>query len=303
MLPIRGMVPVLPTPFDGAEEIDAPSLGRVIDYCIDHGAAAVCLPAYGGEFYKLSDAERIDVVRLAVNHSNGRIPVIGQANHPSSRIAIDLALQMQDIGVDLISVAVPRVFGLGEDDLLRYFIPLSNALSVPLLIQDFNPGGPTVGPQFAKRLHEECPNFRYLKLEEPMMGSKAAGIIEATAGGVSVLEGWGGMYMLELIPSGICGVMPGVAAFPVLDRAYRLHIDGNIQAAYEVFSRILPFIVYQLQHMELYLNSEKRILHRLGLLDKPQIREAALSLDPAVIEYGDFLIDRVIEVLDGSNDF
>jgi len=301
MQPIEGMVPVLPTPYNEEETIDAPSLRRVVDFCIDHKAAAVCLPAYGGEFYKLSEEERGEIVWIAATHADGRIPVVGQANHASQRIAIDLARRMQDSGADLIGIAVPRLFGLGEQDLLRYFIPIAEAISVPLLIQDFNPGGATVGAGFARELHDACPNFQYLKLEEPMMGEKVRAILDATDGQVGVLEGWGGMYMLELLPSGICGVMPGVAAFPILDRAFRLHRSGNIRDAYRVFSQILPFVVFQLQHMELYLNMEKRLLHRLGLLETALVREAALSMDKTVTDYGDFLIEQVIEVLSNSD--
>jgi len=40
--------------------------------------------------------------------------------------------------------------------------------------------------------------------------------MEATDGEVGVLEGWGGVYMLDLIPAGICGVMPGLGVSDLL---------------------------------------------------------------------------------------
>jgi 4-hydroxy-tetrahydrodipicolinate synthase len=297
MDPIEGMVPVLPTPYHRDGHIDAQSLRRVVDFCIERRAAAVCLPAYGGEFYKLSEEERVEVVGIAAAHAAGRISVIGQANHVSQQVAVGLAKRMQERGADMISMAVPRLFGLKEDDLLRHFVPIARSVGLPLLLQDFNPGGPTVGASFARRLQAECPNFQYLKLEEPMMGDKVKAIREATEGRVGVLEGWGGMYMLELIPAGICGVMPGVSGFPVLDRAFRLARAGQPLEAYDLFMKILPFIVFQLQHLELYLTMEKLLLHRLGLLETPLVREAALTVDAATASYGDFLIDRVIELL------
>ena len=84
-------------------------------------------------------------------------------------------------------------------------------MKTPVLIQDFNPGGVTIGPDFCRRLVELCPNFRYAKLEEPMMASKVLAVREATEDRVGVLEGWGGLYMMDLIGVGICGVMPGLA--------------------------------------------------------------------------------------------
>jgi hypothetical protein len=39
----------------------------------------------------------------------------------------------------------------------------------------------------------------------PMMSSKVVAILEAPSGQVGVLENWGGMYILDLMPAGICG--------------------------------------------------------------------------------------------------
>jgi hypothetical protein len=52
----------------------------------------------------------------------------------------------------LIAMAIPRQFHLGDDDLLRYLTPILNAVDVPCLVQDFNPGGTTVGMSFITRL-------------------------------------------------------------------------------------------------------------------------------------------------------
>ena len=189
MVQIEGIVPVVPTPFDDHGRIDEEGLRKLVDFCVDGGACAICLPAYVGEFYKLSEHQRCEVVRIAVEQSSGRIPVIGQANHPSSKVALDLAHRMEASGVAMISMAVPRIFALSEDDLLRYFRSVCQSINAPLLIQDFNPGGATVGAEFAKRLHGDCPNFLYLKLEEPMMSAKVQSILEATGGEIGVLEG------------------------------------------------------------------------------------------------------------------
>jgi len=294
---IEGVVPIIPIPFHADGSIDEPSLRRVIDYCVAERAAAVCLPAYGSEFYKLTDPERLRVVRVAVEQSGGRVPVIGQANHPSAAVALDLAWAMEDVGADVISMAAPRVFAMGEEDLLRYFRTICNGIQGPLLIQDFNPGGPTVGASFAGRLHAECPNFRYLKLEDPFMAPRVRAILEATNGEVGVLEGWGGMYTLELIKSGICGVMPGTATLAPLNRVYWNCKRGQDAEAYAAFQSILPLIVFELQHMELFLHVEKRILQALGLLETTHVREATIQLDPDTDQHADWLIQQILPLL------
>ncbi len=297
MITIDGIVPIVPVPFHPEGAIDREGLRRVVEFCVERNASAVCLPAYASEYYKLSDLERLEVVHVAVEAAAGRVPVIGQANHVSLTVALDLARQMEAAGAAMISMAAPRVFSLSESDLLRYFREVGRGLRGPLLVQDFNPGGPTVGPEFARALRAECPNFRYLKLEDPMMGPRIRAILEATDGEVGVLEGWGGMYMLELIPCGICGVMPGTPLLPVLDRAFRLRRAGCNNEAFSAFQDVLPFIVFTLQHMELFLHVEKRLLRRMGLIASECVREATIRPDADTMAYADELIDRLLPLL------
>ena len=117
---LSGVVPIIPTPFTEKEEIDEDALRRLIDFAIAGGTGAVCLPAYASEFYKLTDEEKLRVVKIAVDHSAGRIQVIAQSNHPSLKVAINLAQANVEAGADMISVAVPRIFNLPENSLNEY---------------------------------------------------------------------------------------------------------------------------------------------------------------------------------------
>src|SRR2546423_15668280 len=99
-----GVVPIIPTPFTEKEEIDEAALRRLIDFAVSSGVKAVCLPAYASEFYKLTDEEKLQVVKIAVNHSAGRIQIIAQSNHPSLKIATKLAQVNVEAGADIISL-------------------------------------------------------------------------------------------------------------------------------------------------------------------------------------------------------
>ena len=88
---LYGTVPIIPTPFHDDETIDEDSLRSLIDFAVTSGIRAVCLPAYASEFYKLTDEERLLVVRIAVQHAAGRLQIVAQSNHPSLKVAIGLA--------------------------------------------------------------------------------------------------------------------------------------------------------------------------------------------------------------------
>ena len=295
---IRGVVAVLSTPFDQDEGVVHEDIERQVEAAIVFGISAVCLPAYASEFYKLSGKERLAVVKTAVEASKGRMTVVGQSNHPSAKQAVSLARANADAGADLISFAIPRQFGAYEDNILDYCSTICAAVDLPVLVQDFNPGGATVGPEFCRRLMDRCPNFKYIKLEEPLLGPKLRAIREATSDGVGVLEGWGGMYMPELFESGIAGVMPGLGHSDVMKRIWDLGTSGDMQGALDIFDPVLAQVVFSLQNMELYLRIEKQLLAMRNIIKNTGVRSLSLGPDPETELHGRRLNVRVLNLVE-----
>ena len=301
MKPINGVVPVIPIPFDDQENIDEASLRRTVAWVAGQGLAAMCLPAYGSEFYKLSEGEREQVVAIAIEAGAGRIPVIAQANHGSAKVAASTARRYEGLGADVISFAIPRQFSTSDDDLLRYCGRICDAVSIPVLIQDFNPGRPTIDADFIAELARRHANFRYAKLEEAMLIGKLKRIRDRVGDRVGILEGWGGYYMLEAIPLGAVGIMPGVPLADMLQRVFTWRQQGKNEKAYDLFGAILPFINFTLQDFELFLQVEKRLMVRRGLFARANLRQLTLSLSPDMEAHVGFLIDQLMRVLERTN--
>lgn len=297
---LDGIVPIIPVPFYDDESINEADLARVVRFAGSNGATGMCLPAYGSEFYKLSDREREHAVAVAIEANAGSVPLIAQANHPSASIAAATATRYQQSGADMISVAVPRMFGLRDSDVLRYLGRVASAIDIPLLVQDFNPGGPTIGHEDIFQLHRQHPNFEYAKLEEPLMADKVVAIRDRVGDNVGILEGWGGMYMLELIPLGICGVMPGVPLLEPLARVYLLRKSGQTRAALDLMGKLLPFINFTLQNFEVFLHTEKRLLVKRGLFESAAVRDATYTLSAPNRDYVDLLCDHMLRVIEES---
>lgn len=294
---LSGVVPIIPTPFTEDEEIDVEALKSLIDFAVSCNVEAACLPAYASEFYKLTDEEKLKVVKIAVDHSKGRIKIVGQSNHASVKVAIDLAKKNVDAGADIISLAVPRIFSLPESSVKEYLSAFLNSIpQTPVLIQDFNPGGASISAPFIKNLMEEHANFKYLKLEEPLCAPKFEEIIETTEGKVGLFEGWGGLYMMELIPVGIAGVMPGLAVSDILQKIFSLRKSGQHPKAFDLFEKVMPQIFYSLQNMELFHYAEKELLIARGVLKNSVVRKAAYKPDAASIAYIKELNSRIVEL-------
>jgi dihydrodipicolinate synthase/N-acetylneuraminate lyase len=292
---LSGIVPIIPTPFTADEEIDERSLRDLIEFAISKGIKAACLPAYASEFYKLSDEEKLQVVRIAVDQAKGRMQIVAQCNHAALKIATTLARANVAAGADIISIAVPRIFGLPDDALHNYLCGFLNSVpDTPVLIQDFNPGGASISVAFIKKLLDECANFKYLKLEEPLCAPKFEAIIKATSGRVGLLEGWGGLYMLELIPIGIVGVMPGLGVSDLLQKVFDLRQSGEHEKAFDIFEKLMPQIFFSLQNMELFHYVEKELLMARGVLKNSVVRKAGYQPDASTAVYVKELNARVV---------
>jgi dihydrodipicolinate synthase/N-acetylneuraminate lyase len=295
---LSGVVPIIPTPFLSNEEIDEASLRDLVEFAISSGIKAVCLPAYASEFYKLTDEERLRVVRIAVSQSAGRIKIVAQSNSPAVKIAIQLAQANVAAGADVISLAVPRIFGLPEASIENYLSSFFASIpDTPVLIQDFNPGGASISVDLINSLRNKHPNFRYLKLEEPLCAVKFENIIKATEGRIGVFEGWGGLYLMELVPIGVSGVMPGLAVSDILQKVFTLRRTGDHQKAFEIFEKVMPQIFFSLQNMELFHYAEKELLVARGVLKKNSTRRAAYIPDHSSISYIRELNDRILLLL------
>jgi 2-keto-3-deoxy-L-arabinonate dehydratase len=298
MFQIDGIVPIIPTPFEEDESIHFEELAALVRFAGAAGASAVCLPAYASVFYKWTEGERLEVVVHAVNAANGGVPVIAQVNAPCLRAAREWGAAAVAAGATAICTAAPRAVPLPEYALVDYYDAFLDAVDAPVILQDYNPGGASLSVASLARLHRDHANFRYVKLEDAMLAPKVAAIREATGDGLGVLEGWGGMYTLELAQAGIAGVVPGLALTDILGCVLHLARSGDLTSAQPLFEGILPQIVYSLQSIEFFHHAEKRLLKARGVIQSTTVRMPRLKLSSHEESYIDQLNDRILRLLE-----
>jgi len=178
---------------------------------------------------------------------------------------------------------------------------LQSVPTTPVLVQDFNPGGSSISASFIKELMEAHNNFKYLKLEEPLCAPKFKDIIQKTGGKIGLFEGWGGLYMLELVPVGIAGVMPGLAVADILQKVFSLRKSGANEKAFELFEKVMPQIFFSLQNMELFHYAEKELLMARGVLTNSIARKAAYIPDASTAAYIRELNERILQLVHEEN--
>ena len=106
------------------------------------------------------------------------------------------------------------------------------------------------------------------------------------------------LYMLELIPVGIIGVMPGLAVSDILQKIFTLRKNGDNEKAFNLFEKVMPQIFFSLQNMELFHYMEKELLVARGVLKNSVVRKAAYKPDASTVAYVKELNNRILKLVD-----
>jgi dihydrodipicolinate synthase/N-acetylneuraminate lyase len=294
MLTLNGITPVMATCFRDDDTIDDKALRKQIDFAIEAGAAAVCGPGFGAEFYKLSDMERYHFVDVLVEHTRKRIPAIAATSCGSTYSTIEFSRYAEKIGADCVMVTAPRTAPLPAPEIIRHYSKLCDALQIPVMLQDADFTGAGLPARVFVELAHNHPNFRFAKLEVVLPGEKCAEIVEQSKSQVQIIYGLGGIAMMDGLAHGASAMMPGAACLEVYVRVYELHKQGRHAEAKELFERLIPYLAFALQHLELAIRIEKRVLEKRGILPNSLMRAPTLSLGRTYESQMESLVDSVI---------
>ncbi|HEY6293790.1 MAG TPA: dihydrodipicolinate synthase family protein [Terriglobia bacterium] len=294
---LRGVVTVLTTPFHADASIDESSLRRQVDFCIAGGVAGLCAPAFGSEYYKLSDSERRRVAEVVVQHGDHRVPILVNAGSASLCSTTELSRHAESLGADAVMVAAPRAVPLGSAELMIFFEEVCRSVKIPVVLQDADFQGGGLPARLFIELAERCPNFQFVKLENILPGERCQEIISQSRGKIQVLYGWGGLRLFDGWAHGACGIMPGPALSGIFVQIFKLYDAGHVDEAKAWFYRILPFLVFALEHLELFIQMEKRVLLRRGVIVSDRLRDPTLRLDAAYQKQVEDLVAHVLTLI------
>src|SRR5580704_5920203 len=191
MLTLNGITPVMATCFRDDESIDDEPLRKQIDFAIEAGAAAVCGPGFGAEFYKMSDMERYHFVDVLVEHTKKRVPAIAATSSGSTHSTIEFSRYAEKVGADCLMVTAPRTAPLPAAEVIKHYSKLCDAVSIPVMLQDADFTGAGLPAKVFLELAHRHPNFRFAKLEVVLPGEKCAEIVEQSKGQVQIIYGLG----------------------------------------------------------------------------------------------------------------
>ncbi|MFH1084267.1 MAG: dihydrodipicolinate synthase family protein [Chloroflexota bacterium] len=278
---MKGVYPILVMPFDEQERIDVESLQSLVDFCIANGVHGLGV-ALGSEVFKFTEAERALVTRTVVDQAAGRVPVVINTGGNCTFQAVFYSQMAEEHGADALMLMPPSVTPVGGAETRAYFKAVSDAVHIPIFIQDTN--SPHVPADLAVQIAKESENVRYIKVESLPTPQMVQETVEKAGGLLTVHGGAGGNYFIEEMRRGSVGTMPFCSQPEAFRAVWDLFQAGDERGATRLFyERILP--VNRLGGLgpgASYYHIHKEILRRRGAIRTRVVRGPIAPLNDRI---------------------
>ncbi|ACB96641.1 dihydrodipicolinate synthase family protein [Beijerinckia indica] len=301
--PHRGVFPVAPTVFDANGALDLDGQKRAIDFMIDAGSNGLCILANFSEQFVLTDAEREAVTVTVLEHVAGRVPVIVTTTHFATAVCAERSRRAQNAGAAMVMIMPPyhgATFRVPEAAIFDFYRAVSDAVSIPIMVQDAPVAGTPLPVPFLAHMAREIENLAYFKIEVPQAAAKLRALI---AEGGDAIEGpWDGEEAITLmadLDAGATGAMTGGGYPDGIRQITDAYFAGDREAAMDAYQRWLPLINYE--NRQCGLSACKALMKEGGVIAHDTVRaplqpphpairagliEIAQRLNPLVLQWG-----------------
>ena len=276
---LAGVYPILLTTFHDDGSLDLESQRRLIHYLLEEGAHGLGLFGNASEGYTLSGAERRQLLDLIVREVKGRVPLVASSGHTGTDVAVALSKEAEDQGASALMVLPPYYLKTDSDGLIHYYGEIASAVRIPIMVQDA-PALTNVAmpPTLLAKMAREIPGVRYVKVEAAPTSPKFSAVAAAAGDALTLFGGLNGNFYLEELARGSRGVMPGSDMIGLFVRVWDAWHQGRREEAWDVFTRMLPLIRFELQP-GLGVSAMKFNLQASGVIKSSRVRHPTASLD------------------------
>jgi dihydrodipicolinate synthase/N-acetylneuraminate lyase len=299
----RGVFPVVPTTFTGSGELDLDSQKRCVDFMIDAGSNGLCILANFSEQFVLSDDEREALTRTILEHVAKRVPVIVTTTHFGTRVCAARCRRAQDMGAAMVMVMPPyhgATIRVSEERIYEFYAALSDAITIPIMIQDAPVSGTVLSAAFLARMAREIEQVAYFKIETAGAASKLRELLRL--GGDTIEGPWDGEEAITLLPdldAGATGAMTGGGYPDGIRKIIDAYAGGRREEAIAAYGRWLPLINFE--NRQGGILTAKALMKAGGVIDcdaprhpfapmndavRAGLLEVAGRLEPLVLRWG-----------------
>lgn len=163
----KGVFPAVTTQFNEDQSLDLEGTAKHINALIQSGVTGLVMLGSLGENTTLEREEKLQVMRMAIEVSSGRVPVLSGVAETSTHLASTYAQAVEKLGADGIMLLPAMVYKSEPRETLNHFRTVASATDLPIICYN-NPVAYTVDitPQMFLELADE-PKFVAIKNRPP----------------------------------------------------------------------------------------------------------------------------------------
>lgn len=139
---LTGSLVALLTPMTADGQIDFPAFRTLIDFHAREGTDGLVIVGTTGESPTVNVEEHCELIRVAVEHAAGRLPIIAGTGGNSTAEAIELARFAKKVGAQASLSVVPYYNKPTQEGMYRHFKAIAEAVDLPVIL--YNVPGRTV---------------------------------------------------------------------------------------------------------------------------------------------------------------
>ena len=141
------------TPMNADESVNYDKLRELIDFQIDHGTNCIDICGTTGEASTLTDEEQLECIRVAVEHTNKRVPVMAGTGSNHTAHGIELSQKAEALGADALLLVTPYYNKTTQKGLIRHYTDIAAAVNIPIMLYNVpSRTGLNIEPSTAKAL-------------------------------------------------------------------------------------------------------------------------------------------------------
>jgi len=230
MLDAKGIIPALVSPFSDSGSLNVAELRRLVGFLKESGIHGLFVASNAGEFYSLSDEEKVTILKTCLEVSGGSFPIYFGSGAITTSEAVRLTKTAESLGASAVSVITPYLVKCNDDELFEHYKAICESTKLPVLLYN-NPAvtGLSISTKLAIRL-SKLDNLRGIKDSSGNFAQTLEFL--AISKEFQVLAGRDGLILSTLLHGGSGAISSVSCAFPELALGiYNNYVKGDLDAA------------------------------------------------------------------------
>lgn len=114
--------------------IDEAATRKLVNKLINDGVHGLFILGTNGEFYALSEEEKLTLVKIVVDEAAGRVPIFAGSGGISTEAVIQLTNQFAELGVDAVSIITPYLIKISDEELIQHYQAIAANTNLPIIL-------------------------------------------------------------------------------------------------------------------------------------------------------------------------